>query len=345
MQQLELTVYQLREKIIELEEKLEKAEAERDSLLLSSDGATVPGPDGIPIHPVILKHINTIAFLKTKLQEAEERALVAMNNTRPSTAMNNTLTRQSLVSAAMRASVSRLNVVDYNPRVSETIEKAKDDIRKELKNLQNRVRRSPLPKKPMASTGTTSRRPSHSGKTDRRNNEAFEDMDDDQDEDDNRDDLDADASDSEAKSTGPHASNELGPTTAGTEEQMMNFLDQIQSDIAIKEELVLQLEKTQSGFHAMKEKYEDKLKQLQDNLLALQQERDVALKKMDGGGDGSEKVVRRWIILSQAYHLICKLHATDCHAQDAIRGKSTKAYARDCRVPTQVPGTTARSGR
>lgn len=288
MQQFELTIYQLREKTAELEEKLEKMEAERDSLLIAQNpNDESSGPDGIRVHPVILKHINTIAFLKTKLQEAEARTLNALGAARPATAAS-LLSRQSVVSAAMRASTSRLN--EYDSKISDTIEKAKQEIRLELKSLQNRARRTPLPKKGSRPSSAIAGQMStvSDKRTALRPRTGIR-----QEHDDNSDDTDADEDDEEevlGSEPGGPLGGEQTSRQAGAEDQMMIVLEQIQSDIAIKEELVLQLEKTQTGYQAMKEKYEEKLKQLQDNLLALQHERDLALKKTDGGAEESEKV-------------------------------------------------------
>lgn len=45
---------------------------------------------------------------------------------------------------------------------------------------------------------------------------------------------------------------------------MLNMLDQIETDISIKEELVIQLESTQHEFMSMRDQYEEKIKSLNE---------------------------------------------------------------------------------
>lgn len=59
--------------------------------------------------------------------------------------------------------------------------------------------------------------------------------------------------------------------------QMVRMLHQIQSDIKVKEELVSHLEKSENEYIFMRRKFDDKIAQLQSQLVELQRERDEAL--------------------------------------------------------------------
>ncbi|KAG2218460.1 hypothetical protein INT45_003004 [Circinella minor] len=59
--------------------------------------------------------------------------------------------------------------------------------------------------------------------------------------------------------------------------QMVRMLHQIQSDIKVKEKLVLHLEKSETEYAFMRRKFDDKITHLQGQLAELQRERDTAL--------------------------------------------------------------------
>lgn len=69
------------------------------------------------------------------------------------------------------------------------------------------------------------------------------------------------------------------------------FLGQIRSDSALKEELVRQVEMSQQEYLFMRQKYEERLKLIQDGLTQAHRERDQALKSIPAtrGIDGDEK--------------------------------------------------------
>lgn len=60
---------------------------------------------------------------------------------------------------------------------------------------------------------------------------------------------------------------------------MLKMLHQVQADLLVKNELVGQLEKTEDEYAQLKSSYEDQLNELQEHLLELQRERDLALRK------------------------------------------------------------------
>ncbi|KAI3630768.1 hypothetical protein MIR68_012203 [Amoeboaphelidium protococcarum] len=72
------------------------------------------------------------------------------------------------------------------------------------------------------------------------------------------------------------------------EDKMLRMLDQIETDISIKEELVHQLESTQQEYDHMRESYEKKIAMLQDSMVSVERERDEALKKADSSGDKAQ---------------------------------------------------------
>lgn len=72
------------------------------------------------------------------------------------------------------------------------------------------------------------------------------------------------------------------------QEELYKMLHKIQNDITMKEDLVGQLEKSQQEYSVMREKYEQKLKLLHENLQAVQYERDLALKRMKNPNDKND---------------------------------------------------------
>lgn len=59
--------------------------------------------------------------------------------------------------------------------------------------------------------------------------------------------------------------------------QLVRMLHQIQADIKVKEELVAQLEKSETEYAFMRRKFDDKMSEMQAQLAELQRERDAAL--------------------------------------------------------------------
>ncbi|KNE56942.1 hypothetical protein AMAG_02709 [Allomyces macrogynus ATCC 38327] len=75
-------------------------------------------------------------------------------------------------------------------------------------------------------------------------------------------------------------------------ESVYKTLHKIQADIAIKEELIQQVEQSQREYKAMRSTYEEKVMQLQANITAVKNERDMALTKLQGTGREKEKDIR-----------------------------------------------------
>lgn len=269
--QLEMTVFQMQQRNNELVEANNVLEAERDTLLMSqSPESTVVTADGVSVHPVIGNYIRTISDLKRKLDVAESKSSSSVPARPFSSASISRRSNETLdiLGRPQNGGFTQSKAAfEYNPRVADVIEKAKQDIRQELKILQSR--------KSLRSRATTPLNRSQSSK--------FEN---DADFNDDRNSSGSDTNDDEIANS--RAESPLAMGTAA-EDEVLDMLDKIQSDITIKEELVTQLEKTQADYQAMKEKYEEKMKQLHENLAAVQRERDSALKKSDGSDD-KEKV-------------------------------------------------------
>ncbi|KAI8391740.1 uncharacterized protein BYT42DRAFT_489477, partial [Radiomyces spectabilis] len=60
---------------------------------------------------------------------------------------------------------------------------------------------------------------------------------------------------------------------------LLKMLHQVQADLLVKKELVGQLEKSEVEYTQMRESYEEKLDALQDHLLEMQKQRDLAYRK------------------------------------------------------------------
>ncbi len=67
---------------------------------------------------------------------------------------------------------------------------------------------------------------------------------------------------------------------------LTRMLHQIQADIAVKEQLVTQLERAEQEFTYMRAQYEQKLANMQETLINLQRERDVAVKRAQNSSTG-----------------------------------------------------------
>lgn len=68
-------------------------------------------------------------------------------------------------------------------------------------------------------------------------------------------------------------------TTKRQSKNILKMLHQIQADLLVKRELVDQLEKSQEQFVQLKANYEERLNELKDHVLDLQNGRDAVLKK------------------------------------------------------------------
>ncbi|GBC24959.2 P-loop containing nucleoside triphosphate hydrolase protein [Rhizophagus irregularis DAOM 181602=DAOM 197198] len=67
---------------------------------------------------------------------------------------------------------------------------------------------------------------------------------------------------------------------------LTRMLHQIQADIAVKEQLVSQLERAEQEYTYMRAQYEQKLADMQEALIILQQERNVAVKRAQNANTG-----------------------------------------------------------
>ncbi|CAG8467090.1 6617_t:CDS:2 [Paraglomus occultum] len=86
----------------------------------------------------------------------------------------------------------------------------------------------------------------------------------------------------------PHSTKSSQDSTGGSSQQnaiaLKRMLHQIQADIAVKEELVAQLERAEQEFHYMRTAYEEKLVHMQECLIQLQREREIAVKRAANSG-------------------------------------------------------------
>ncbi|CAG8489476.1 20594_t:CDS:2 [Gigaspora margarita] len=73
--------------------------------------------------------------------------------------------------------------------------------------------------------------------------------------------------------------NSYGLNTQQNALTLTRMLHQIQADIAVKEQLVTQLERAEQEFTYMRAEYEQRLAHMQETLITLQRERDTALKR------------------------------------------------------------------
>ncbi|RUP42749.1 hypothetical protein BC936DRAFT_138140, partial [Jimgerdemannia flammicorona] len=97
--------------------------------------------------------------------------------------------------------------------------------------------------------------------------------------------TDADQSDYSAASTVRSNTSTFTPTqpkersNSGYNPQLLRMLHQIQADIAVKEELVAQLERSELEYTYMRAQYEERLNMLQEHLIDVQKQRDLALRR------------------------------------------------------------------
>ncbi|CAG8437150.1 4216_t:CDS:2 [Diversispora eburnea] len=83
--------------------------------------------------------------------------------------------------------------------------------------------------------------------------------------------------------------NSTGMSSQQNAVALTRMLHQIQSDIAVKEQLVNQLEHAEQEFTYMRSEYEQRLRDMQENLIGLQRERDTAVKRATNNGVGISK--------------------------------------------------------
>ena len=94
--------------------------------------------------------------------------------------------------------------------------------------------------------------------------------------------------------------------TKKNDPQLARMLHQIQSDIRVKEELVSHLEKSENEYTFMKRKYDDRMSQLQEQLVILQRERDQALSRTRSRISSKSEVT---VQVKEKQHLIEIRHA------------------------------------
>jgi hypothetical protein len=99
------------------------------------------------------------------------------------------------------------------------------------------------------------------------------------------------SSSSSSDTVSPRSSNSTQDSTNYSSQQqsaitLTRMLHQIQADIAVKEQLVSQLERVEQGYTYMKAQYEQKLTDMQESLIALQQERNAAVKRAKKASTG-----------------------------------------------------------
>ncbi|RIB15866.1 hypothetical protein C2G38_1971146, partial [Gigaspora rosea] len=80
--------------------------------------------------------------------------------------------------------------------------------------------------------------------------------------------------------------NSYGLNTQQNALTLTRMLHQIQADIAVKEQLVTQLERAEQEFTYMRAEYEQRLAHMQETLITLQRERDAALKRAANSSTG-----------------------------------------------------------
>lgn len=65
--------------------------------------------------------------------------------------------------------------------------------------------------------------------------------------------------------------------------QLARMIQQVQSDIRVKEELVMQLEKCEAEYNQLRKKFEQRLSALHQEILAIKRERDLAVRRASYG--------------------------------------------------------------
>ncbi|KAG2221922.1 hypothetical protein INT45_013258 [Circinella minor] len=116
-----------------------------------------------------------------------------------------------------------------------------------------------------------------------------------------------DNSSSGDSATGPtRVENMLPENRKKTDTQLARMLHQIQSDIRVKEELVSHLEKSENEYTFMKRKYDDRMSQLQEQLILLQRERDQAVTRTRSRITSKSEVT---VQMKEKQHLIEIRHA------------------------------------
>lgn len=84
--------------------------------------------------------------------------------------------------------------------------------------------------------------------------------------------------------------NDGEPVSLDADSTDLLLISKLSSDIVIKEELVCNLERSQKEYQVMKESYESKLKQLQDNLEKVEKDRDAVVKSSSTTSNNKEAI-------------------------------------------------------
>ncbi|KAL7752651.1 hypothetical protein RI367_001653 [Sorochytrium milnesiophthora] len=304
---LEFQIVQLQNRIKDLEGQLILVQAERDTLLMDKHGYRMPsqqpqtnGNDASPnamqadpasatepiVNPIISSYLTNITQLKAQLAEREmevkflkqQAALVAsLTSSNLLPAANSAVDKPSAFKQFKFALPTQEEKREMND-IGETLEKARAQVKQDVALLLSTTTNTAAMKAcPDAAAMPWGR---ENADTD-------------------RDDM-LSMGDAWDKPVAPpnldislwtDASGEPGNGGAAPE-ATYKALHKIQADIAIKEELIVGLERTHNEYSVMKRNYEDKLRLLQDNLQSVQKERDIALQRMEKNPKEKEKDVR-----------------------------------------------------
>lgn len=283
---LEYSVASLQSRVKDLETEVVRSQAERDALLLQKNGWEIPdqlqaattNPENASTqlsdnalstspetNPIITSYIQQITSLKSALSERETEVQFLkhqQNLTKSMFASSNASFPQSATSKqfVFGASLSNQTANDratIKP-IDSTLEKAREQIKMDMHMLMTTVKKETQE----AFTAQSTDAPSS---------------------------VDQPTPAEILPSTVPESVTSEGEDS----ESVYKALHKIQADISIKEELITQLEKTYSEYGVMRKNYEEKLKLLQDSLIAAQKDRDLALRKLETKQGGEkEKDVR-----------------------------------------------------
>ncbi|KAI9318100.1 hypothetical protein BX666DRAFT_2026500 [Dichotomocladium elegans] len=97
--------------------------------------------------------------------------------------------------------------------------------------------------------------------------------------------------------------------------QLIAMLHQIQSDIRVKEELVAHLEKSETEYAFMRRKFDDKIAQLQHQLLTLQRERNNAIEHTRSRMSSKSEMT---VQMREKQHLIDIRHAYEAKMKNLL---------------------------
>ncbi|KNE61495.1 hypothetical protein AMAG_06314 [Allomyces macrogynus ATCC 38327] len=325
---LEVHIQQLQRRIKALELQLINVQAERDMLLMDRDKLAVPTemvdpdsamgengefppPQPVVVNPVITAYLTKITDLRHQLNDREteivmlKQSMAALASKSSALAFEAggsvaSLPRSGSFSAtsAMAASAASFKFVvpggdgRSERSVDMTLERARQQIREDMNLLSTSMARAAT-----ADGGAPVQSPPRPGS-------AYSETDTDLSELDRPLDLPS-ALDVPTWAATPSAPGSAGGNAASLAsapdsiaaqvvptESVYKTLHKIQADIAIKEELIQQVEQSQREYKAMRSTYEEKVMQLQANIMAVKNERDMALTKLQGTGREKEKDIR-----------------------------------------------------